>query len=244
MGNRRKPISTKVCAWCGERKTIDKMRHPASSRGKTPNTCHACRESHPDEAWCDFHEAPHVRSAFPLVDRPIGVLNICHDAVAFNAAAKRARPPRDCPACQRTRESWHFRGGRHKRIICRECEDAHPDRSWCVDCSAWLPIGAFYRTGREGKWLTTRCKVCRVADAHGVTMAFMRELTGGGPRCGSCGSIDALKIDHCHNHCPSQRGCRECVRGWLCHECNTAEGLLGTPERARLLADYMERVGL
>ena len=43
------------CAWCGERKPISEMRHPDSSRGKTPSTCHSCRESHPDEAWCDFH---------------------------------------------------------------------------------------------------------------------------------------------------------------------------------------------
>lgn len=244
MGNRRKPISTKVCSWCGERKTIDRMRHPDSSRGKTPSTCHDCRTAHPDQAWCDFHGEAHDRKRFPVVDRPIGVLNICHDAVAYRAAEKRAKPPRECPSCGLTRESWHFRGGRLKRAICRDCEDSHPGESWCVDCADWLPLGAFYRTGRNGQWLTTRCKVCRTADNHGVTMSYMLDLTGGPPACGACGSTDALKIDHSHAHCPSQRGCRDCVRGWLCHECNTAEGLLRTSERARHLARYMERLGL
>jgi hypothetical protein len=32
------------------------------------------------------------------------------------------------------------------------------------------------------------------------------------------------------------------VRGYLCHECNTAEGLLKTPDRAIALATYMQRI--
>lgn len=242
MGSRRKPLSTKACAWCGQRKTIDQLRHPRSSRGKTPSTCHACRESHPDLAWCDFHKEPHPRAQFPTTTRPIGVLNICDDAVAYKAASVRDQPTKDCPACSRTLESWFFRGGRMKRIICRECEDAHLGESWCVDCETWLAEDRFYRTGRDGKFLTTRCKVCRTASTHGVTMKFMADLTGGAPNCGACGSTEDLKVDHGHDHCPSQRGCSECVRGWLCHSCNTAEGLLRTPERALLLAEYMRRV--
>lgn len=61
-----------------------------------------------------------------------------------------------------------------------------------------------------------------------------------------CGSTDKLAIDHNHAcdhidhrwvHC-----CRECVRGVLCHGCNTAEGLLkGDPNRADGLAIYMRK---
>lgn len=239
---RRKPLSVSECAWCGTRKPLSEMRHPLSSRGKTPSTCHACRESHPHLGWCDFHGGPHPRSAFPVTNRPIGILNICNDAVAYKAAAERDAPPRRCPACLEERESWFFRGGRMKRAICRDCEDSHPGESWCVDCAAWLPVSAFYRTGRNGKFLTTRCKTCRSVSTHGVTLRLMADLTGGPPACGACGSTADLKVDHDHDHCPAQRGCQECVRGWLCHSCNTAEGLLGSPERARLLATYMERV--
>lgn len=90
--------------------------------------------------------------------------------------------------------------------------------------------------------MEARCKPCGVTNAHGVTRAHMIALTGHvEPQCGACGSRDQLKVDHDHAHCPSQRGCVDCVRGYLCHGCNTAEGLLRTAERARLLADYMER---
>lgn len=231
------------CAWCGTRKPITAMRHPSSSRGKTPSTCHACREAHPHEAWCDHHERPHKRDAFQAIPhRPIGVLNICKDAVAYNAAAKRAKPHRDCPSCGTTRESWYFRGGRNKSPVCRICEDQNVGRRWCIDCSVWLPESSFNRTGVDGKFWTVRCKPCRIANDHGVTRALMEEITGSTePACAACGSTEALKIDHDHRHCPSHKGCRKCVRGYLCHGCNTAEGLLRTAERARLLANYMER---
>lgn len=218
------------------------MRHPASSRGKTPSTCHACREANPDYAWCDHHGEPHPRDRFRLVpSRPIGVENICRDAMAYRAAAKRARPSRTCPSCDRERESWYFRGGRHKGKACRDCEDANPGKRWCVDCAAWLPDSLFNRTGNDGRFWTVRCKPCRIANDHGVTRALLEQITGSAdPACGACGSTDSLKIDHDHRHCPSHKGCAECVRGYLCHACNSAEGLLRTPERARQLAAYME----
>ena len=243
MASRKtKPASVHECAWCGRRKPIQEMRHPDSSRGPTPTTCHACREAHPDLGWCDFHEAAHPKDWFQKHrTRPIGIYNKCKDAQAYLIAKRRAKPHRWCPGCESERESWDFRGGRFKRAICRYCQDARPSESWCVDCNQWLPLDAFYRTGTDGKYATTRCKMCRSTASHGVTQTFMRELTGGAPKCGACGSTESLKVDHSHDHCPAQRGCRDCVRGWLCHGCNTAEGLLQTAARARLLAEYMER---
>lgn len=232
-----------LCAWCGQRKPITEMRHPTSSRGKTPSTCHACRQSHPNESWCDHHAQAHSRDRFqPTPSRPIGVLNICKDAVAYVAATKRAAPDRACPSCRERRESWFFRGGRNKSPVCRLCEEARPNERWCIDCSSWLPEVQFNRTGVDGKFWTVRCKPCRIANDHGVTRALLEEISGTAePVCAACGSTEALKIDHDHNHCPTHKGCRECVRGYLCHQCNTAEGLLRTATRARQLADYMER---
>lgn len=240
---RSKPPSYATCAWCGERKPIAEMRHPSSSRGKTPSTCHACRTSNPTLGWCDHHGTTHAIEEFPI-DRhkPIGRLNICRDAVAYRAAEKRAKPHMTCPSCQQERESWYFRGGRHKAKCCRDCEDRNSGNRWCVDCADWLPETLFNRTGVDGRFWTVRCKPCRISNDHGVTRQHLEQITGSAePRCGACGSADDLKIDHDHRHCPSHHGCVECVRGYLCHACNTAEGLLRTADRARLLADYMER---
>lgn len=242
---RQKVASIHECAWCGLRKPIAEMRHPSSSRGKTPSTCHQCRVANPELGWCDDHQVPHAISEFPVDrSRPIGRLNICRAAVAKRAASKRGAPPRTCKSCSRELPSWEFRGGRNKAVACCECEAEHPDQRWCLDCAEWLPLSAFYRTGRDGKYMEARCKPCGIVNAHGVTRAHMVELTGQvTPICGACGSTENLKVDHDHNHCPAQRGCASCVRGYLCHGCNTAEGLLGSAERARLLADYMDRTG-
>lgn len=239
------PQAVAACAWCGERKPLALLRHPSSSRGKTPTTCHACREAHPDESWCDHHKKPHPRSAFPTTKRPIGLLNICDDAAAYLAASRRDKPSRICPSCDVEQESWFFRGGRQKAHACRGCEARNPGRRWCIDCATWLPEARFNRSGLAGKFWEARCKPCATANDHGVTRAFLAELTGSEtPSCGACGATDSLKIDHSHEHCRSARGCRECVRGYLCHACNTSEGLLQTSARVLMLAKYMERHGL
>lgn len=151
-----------------------------------------------------------------------------------------------CPCCDRDLPSNSFRGRRFKTAICQECEARHPGKHWCVDCSDWLSEDAFYRVGVEQAFMTNRCKPCKVFNNHGVTRAHMVELTGRErPACGSCGFSGArLSIDHDHRHCPGELGCIHCVRGYLCQQCNTAEGLLRTVERAKALADYMERTQL
>lgn len=149
---------------------------------------------------------------------------------------------RECVSCRRDLPVQAFRGNRFKAQACRECEAVRPDERWCVDCAAWLPVDDFYRMGREQRFQTIRCKPCAALFGHGVTRAHMAELTGSAvPFCGACGGHGRLTIDHDHRHCSGQQGCALCVRGYLCRDCNTAEGLLRTAERARLLADYMDR---
>jgi hypothetical protein len=51
--------------------------------------------------------------------------------------------------------------------------------------------------------------------------------------CEACGSMDNLRIDHCHN---TQK-----VRGCLCHGCNCAIGFIkDNPDTLRKLAHYLE----
>lgn len=58
--------------------------------------------------------------------------------------------------------------------------------------------------------------------------------------CNVCGSFSRLTLDHDHSCCPVGRSCTNCVRGILCHKCNTAAGLLDDDsERMIALSAYI-----
>lgn len=230
-----------TCLWCGEHKPLHQMRQPDSDRGKTPSTCYTCRSAHPDLSWCDYHGQPHSIDRFTKRKSVLGIYNICIDAQSQRNSASLGRPDIACPSCNQVLPSWEFRGGREKAKTCRSCSDANIGSRWCLGCQEWLPQGRFQRTGRQGKFLAARCDPCRAAHGHGVTVRSILARQGvDSPECAACGSRDMLQIDHDHRCCPAAKGCDRCVRGYLCHQCNTSEGLLVTADRARKLAAYME----
>lgn len=239
----RDPVRLYTCAWCGQRKPLPEMRHPGSDKGKAPSTCAACRAAHPDQSWCDFHGCAHPAENFKTYwgGRP-GYFNVCQDTRALRAARVRDKDHRTCQSCEKAQESWFFRGGRNKSPTCRDCEARHPRDRWCVGCADWRPESYFNRTGRDGKFWTVRCKPCRSAHNHGTTVAEILRIQGTvRPQCASCGSTATLEVHHDHECCWSELSSGCCIRGYLCHECNSAEGLLKTAARARALARYMGR---
>lgn len=242
----RTPLPSKLyrCSWCSEQKPIEGMRHPTSLKGKAPVTCHRCRLANPGFSWCNFHNCSHPVDHFTAYRAPRpGYEPICREASYQQRAEKQESLSRPCPACNRARQSREFRGGRSKASACRNCEADNPGKCWCVECQGWLPEDQFYRTGVNGKFWTVRCRPCKVAYTHGTTVVAILQKQGTNrPQCAACGAVDELKVDHDHSCCRSSTSCGKCVRGYLCHECNTAEGLLKTSERAMALAAYMLRI--
>jgi hypothetical protein len=76
-------------------------------------------------------------------------------------------------------------------------------------------------------------------------------LAAQGGRCAICrrpekalnrnGVVMQLHVDHDHRCCPGGRSCGKCVRGLLCHACNSGGGKFGDdPALLRAAADYFE----
>jgi Recombination endonuclease VII len=65
---------------------------------------------------------------------------------------------------------------------------------------------------------------------------LLDETNGKCPVCKRPFNAKGPVVDHCHS--------TGIVRGLICSNCNIAEGLLGTPENAQRLADYMSRNGI
>jgi hypothetical protein len=59
-------------------------------------------------------------------------------------------------------------------------------------------------------------------------------------KCHSCKDNEVTNVDHDHACCDKPRSCGKCVRGLLCHGCNTALGLLkDDPKKIKSLLDYI-----
>jgi hypothetical protein len=61
--------------------------------------------------------------------------------------------------------------------------------------------------------------------------------------CGICGNVFVVSpdIDHDHSCCPGSKSCGACIRGLLCHHCNTALGnFRDDPALLRKGVEYLE----
>ena len=76
---------------------------------------------------------------------------------------------------------------------------------------------------------------------HGITKELYDEmLSKYNGKCWSCQESEGAVIDHDHRCCPKLHSCGNCIRGILCHECNTAIGLLkDDPEKLKKAVQYL-----
>lgn len=133
----------------------------------------------------------------------------------------------------------------------------------CSRCKEFKDLSLFGNNKTEKDGLMRQCKNCntervkqhyaenghtpdptRVYRRHGVTQTqyeiMFNKYNG---LCHACQTNPANRIDHDHNCCDGSWGCGKCVRGILCHGCNTAFGFLGDSiERVEKLAAYARMV--
>lgn len=130
----------------------------------------------------------------------------------------------------------------------------------CIECGAARYTS---RSTARGTRTSNRCLSCLAArrraaydpavqrgyslrKRYGLTSEqfdAMLEAQGG---CAACGASETdgkyWHVDHDHSCCATQASsCGKCIRGILCHGCNTALGNVhDDPERLRALIRYLE----
>lgn len=141
--------------------------------------------------------------------------------------------------------------GFHKRSIapdgfegeCKDCKnrrakrwrDSHPERVRAFNKrnNARRPSGY-----EKERWPRRRLR------RYNLTLERYDEMVEAQDgKCAICRKVPVLtfRIDHDHSCCPGLDSCGECVRGLLCHGCNSALGQLDDdPGTLRRAADYLE----
>lgn len=122
-----------------------------------------------------------------------------------------------------------------------------PTHATCVLCGKEFSLGR--RGGRLQRTDTMYCRTCnresreaRRFVKYGVRPDEYEAALKLG--CEICGKVvPSLDIDHDHDCCPGNRkSCGECIRGFLCGDCNRALGLMrDDAEALRRAADYLTR---
>lgn len=132
----------------------------------------------------------------------------------------------------------------------RKKDGLQPNCKTCVDEYQKATRASWSPERREAQKLYAReyqrrTAKDRNAKRHGLTLEEYEEIIEAQEgACLACetklGELRHTAIDHNHRHCPGDRGCRECVRGILCSNCNLALGhVKDDPERLLMLYDYL-----
>ena len=112
------------------------------------------------------------------------------------------------------------------RVCCRDCGKVLTDENRVMKS-----------VSKKGKiYYLNRCKPC-ITEAELLLRTLKKQHpqpATGTQKCGCCGRIDKLFLDHDHS--------TKEFRGWICRNCNSGIGLLGDcPDGLRQALVYLER---
>ena len=112
-------------------------------------------------------------------------------------------------------------------------------RVCCRDCGKVLTeeTRVMKSVSKKGKqYYLNRCKPC-IVEAEIILRTLKKQHpqpATGTQKCGCCGRIDKLFLDHDHS--------TKEFRGWICRNCNSGISLLGDcPDGLRQALAYLER---
>ena len=138
-----------------------------------------------------------------------------------------------CTRCNLEKDLDLFAKGRNykdgRRGVCKRC---HTDY-----------VINYYNSNPEKKKLKNAMNSGNDTNwkRHHITQdKYLEMLSKYDNKCYSCKKREATNIDHNHDCCPGSRSCGKCVRGLLCHNCNTALGLMkDSKEDLKKLIEYL-----
>lgn len=192
-----------------------------------------------------------------------GIHAECRACSAARARAWRAanRPPAGCVRCGAPRDS-PVPGTR----LCHACRTPFEKR--CVTCGEMKAISEYPRNRLATDGRSSKCAECgrrynreyarreesrvrarerSLKKYYGLTLEHYNDLAEKqGGMCGICGGDGVgktLAVDHDHRCCPGRVSCGRCVRGLLCHGCNTGNNWDTVPDWPAQAAAYLSRFG-
>lgn len=133
---------------------------------------------------------------------------------------------------------YHYYAKRHKDKYVPRGRNNVEYPYTCSVCN-----GSFVSTSPTTKTCPDHRAIANRFSRHGIDVGIATDmLIAQDFKCIGCmneiGLGDSV-VDHDHSHCSGKAGCQDCVRSLMCHQCNTALGLLQeSPERLLRLHAY------
>lgn len=125
----------------------------------------------------------------------------------------------------------------YNEVSCQPCKDAR---------------NAYTRSVKKKIRTSPRYRRNEKVRAHGLTLEeYQGLLDSQNGVCAICklpettinpysGNPRNLSIDHDHACCPGKHSCGKCVRGLLCHKCNSALGIIEGLGTVQPFEDYIK----